>query len=254
MGAVLRQASFLTHSVKFMPPRLYCPQLPTTGAVTLEGGEVHHAKDVLRIAAGEQIELFDGRGLIAQASIVEIRRHELVCEIADSHVEPEPTPRVTLATAVPKGERFDWLVEKATELGVARLIPLQTERSSVDPRDSKLARLRQTIIAACKQSRRAHLMELAEVMPWPRFLETHAKELIVAYPCARPLSEVNCRRAGEMTFAVGPEGGFSPGELAAAEAAGCSFVGLGQHLLRIETAGIVLAGWTIIQKTTESAS
>src|SRR5687767_12139702 len=96
----------------FMPPRLYCPQLPTTGSVLLAGTEVHHAKDVLRIGAGDPVELFDGHGLTAQATISEIRRHEMACEITASHTEAESLPRVTLATAVPKGERFDWLVEK----------------------------------------------------------------------------------------------------------------------------------------------
>lgn len=237
-----------------MPPRLYCPELPTTGVVTLEGGEAHHAKDVLRLTPGAQAELFDGRGLIVAVSIVEVRRHELVCEISASHCEPEPAPRITLATAVPKGERFDWLVEKATELGVARLIPLQTERSTVDPRDSKLTRLRQTVIAACKQSRRAHQMELAGVMTWPKVLAAYGSELIVAHPGGRPLAALNCSLGGEMIFAVGPEGGFSPGEIAVAEATQCRLVGLGQQLLRIETSAIAIAAWTAVQRTADSVS
>jgi 16S rRNA (uracil1498-N3)-methyltransferase len=233
-----------------MYPRLYAPELSTTGRITLAGPEVHHAKDVLRIALGESVELFDGRGRIAAAAIAEIGRHEMVCDIVNCRIEPEPVPRVTLATAVPKGERFDWLVEKATELGIARLIPLQTERSSVDPRESKLARLRQTVVAACKQSRRAHLMELADVMPWQALLETCGTNLIVAHPSGTAVNELAGRLTTDPVFAVGPEGGFSAAELAQADAIGCRLVNLGLQPLRIETAAVVLAGWSALQRQT----
>ena len=90
-----------------------------------------------------------------------------------------------LATAVPKGDRFDWLVEKATELGVERLIPIVTERSVVVPRGSKLDRLRRSIIEASKQCRRARLMELAEPMDWP--------ELVSHFPACDPVPRRSAR-------------------------------------------------------------
>jgi 16S rRNA (uracil1498-N3)-methyltransferase len=226
-----------------MPPRLHCPQLGETGRITLMGGEAHHARDVLRLAMCNPVELFDGTGTVAEAAVVELRRHELICEIASLRREPEPRPRITLATAVPKGERFDWLVEKATELGVSRLVPLETERSTVDPRASKLARLRHTVIAACKQSRRSWLMELADVTSWPQFVQSAGASLVVADPTGEPLQEVAISAANDLAFAIGPEGGFTAQELSLAVSTGGRCISLGRNLLRIETAAVAVAAW-----------
>jgi len=220
----------------------------------LTDAEAHHGKDVLRLSSGAAVELFNGRGLVAEAVVQVVGRRELSCQVLSARTEPEPTPRVTLATAVPKGERFDWLVEKATELGVSRLIPLITERSSVDPRDSKLSRLRQTVIAACKQCRRAHLMELTEATRWQDFLKGAAgHSLFIAHPDGSQHSDIGnlmnpSGDANEVFLLVGPEGGFTAGEIDQATASGGRLVSLGQHLLRIETAGMLLASWVLLSR------
>lgn len=227
-----------------MPPRLHCPSLTSIGPVTLIESEAHHATHVLRHGAGDAVELFNGGGLIGAGVISVVRKHEVECRVTELHQEPKPDRSLTLATAVPKGERFDWLVEKATELGVDRVIPLATARSTVDPRGSKLDRLRQTIIAACKQSRRAWLMELTATKTWPEFLASGFDGAVyVAHPGADgiPMSAISPQR--HVAFAIGPEGGFTQGEIQAALARGARPIHLGANILRIETACIAVAAW-----------
>lgn len=234
------------------PPRFYCPSLVSTGVSELADTEAHHLAHVLRLAVGESVELFNGNGLVGQAIIQQIRKRDVACDVQSVTQEMRPTPEITLGTAVPKGERFDWLIEKATELGVCRLVPLNTTRSTVDPRDSKLDRLRQTVIAACKQSRRAHVMELTPAMSWPQFLEQTGKHpLVVAHPQNSPVCppESGFFSAGKLFLAVGPEGGFTEEEVAAATRQGGRVMPLGEHILRIETAGLALAAWCLVHQT-----
>jgi len=138
----------------------------------MTGPEARHLAVVLRAEPGMPVELFDGRGNRAAARVCAVGADWVDCEILERHTDPaEDLARtVTLATAVPKGERFDWLIEKATELGVTRVIPLVTARSVVNPGDSKLDRLRRTIVEASKQSGRTRLMELSDPQPWRAFL------------------------------------------------------------------------------------
>lgn len=233
------------------PPRFYCPSLVSTGVSELTDTEAHHLAHVLRLTVGEAVELFNGSGLVGHAVVQQIRKRDVACDVQSVTQEPRPTPEITLGTAVPKGDRFDWLVEKATELGISRLVPLNTSRSTVDPRDSKLDRLRQTIIAACKQSRRAHLMELTPVMSWPQFLEQTGKHpLVVAHRQSLPVSppESDFFSTGKLFLAVGPEGGFTDDEIAAAVEQGGRLMHLGEHVLRIETAGLALAAWCLVHQ------
>jgi len=222
--------------------------MTSTGLVQLADPEAHHLSHVLRHAVGDSVELFDGRGMIGQAVIARIRKHDVDCDVTEVRHDPPPEAELTLAMAVPKGERFDWLVEKATELGVRRLVPLRTERSTVDPRDSKLDRLRQTIIAACKQSRRTRLMDLTAVKTWSEFLaESVCGSLLIAHPGenASPLDLIGTER--QYTFAVGPEGGLTAEEVQAATSRGGRLIGLGPNILRIETAGMALAAWSLFR-------
>jgi 16S rRNA (uracil1498-N3)-methyltransferase len=172
-----------------MTSRFFCPSLTECGSVVLDGTEAHHLMHVLRAKPGEIVELFDGAGLVAVAQIASVRRRDVELTILAARREARPAREVILGTAVPKGDRFDWLVEKATELGVTRLVPLVTERSSVDPRDSKLEKLRQTVIAACKQAGRNHLLELSPVTSWSDFVraEMPHRESFVAHPTSEAL-------------------------------------------------------------------
>jgi 16S rRNA (uracil1498-N3)-methyltransferase len=236
-----------------MPDRFYVPDFSTDSeTVRLEGPEAHHLLNVLRGAVGDRVEVFDGRGTSVLAQIIGTQRKaaELrVIEIVSSHAPPR---RLTLATAVPKGERFRWLVEKATELGVATLQPLETARSVVAPRGGKLDKMRQAVVAACKQCGRNDLMAIREPLPWSDFLagaeaaaETTA--LLICSLAGRPLGDV-AESIGErpLIAAVGPEGGFTTEETAAAATAGATAVNLGPSILRTETAALALAAWATV--------
>jgi 16S rRNA (uracil1498-N3)-methyltransferase len=225
--------------------RFYFPPPLSAGQIALMDSESRHLATVLRGAVGDVVEVFDGEGRVAQATVAALEKRAAIVAVDAVHEEPPEPQSLTLATAVPKGERFDWLVEKATELGVTRLVPLITERSTVEPRLSKLDRLRQLVISACKQSGRNRLMEIARLMTWPAFLASLPSErrLIVATPEGVPIPEVLSRHrdASLWCIAIGPEGGWTPGELDGARHEGAEIASVGSHILRIETAALAAA-------------
>lgn len=230
-----------------MLSRFYCPHLPATGMVTLHETESHHLSHVLRQKVGDLVELFSGQGLVANCRITAIHKRDVELEVLASRSDPASQNRLIIATAVPKGDRFDWLIEKATELGVRRVIPLVTLRSVVDPRSGKLDKLRQTVISACKQCGRNHLMEISPVTAWSDFVSEYGPGymLIIADPAGQSLDSAISSEwksaSGPMVITIGPEGGFSDEEVAAAIRQGAHLVQLGRSILRIETAAIALA-------------
>lgn len=228
-----------------MPNRFFLADLPEAGAAVLEDLEAHHLIHVLRASPGDIIELFNGTGLVASAQITSLHKRDAKLQILGSHREESAARQIIVATAVPKGSRFDWLIEKATELGVTRIIPLRTARSVVDPRDSKLEKQRQTVIAACKQSGRNHLLELSPTTTWSDFasrdLEQGASYIAHPGPAARPASPSHWEGKSAIVFAIGPEGGFTNDEVDLAIHHGAIPVSLGPRILRIETAVLALA-------------
>lgn len=225
--------------------RFYCPELqPTTSDLTLAGNEGRHLAVVLRAAPGDRVILFNGRGLQADGTVRRVDSLGVQIEIT-AHLPASAQHRrvVTLATAVPKGDRFDWLVEKATELGVARVVPLVTSRSVVEPRDTRLEKLRRVIVEASKQCGRADLLDLAPLTRVSALLSESFPEgsLWVAHPGGGELPEVAPMWPAAVTFLIGPEGGWTEQEVATAAARGAGVMSLGPRLLRIETAGLALA-------------
>jgi 16S rRNA (uracil1498-N3)-methyltransferase len=229
-----------------MADRFYCPDPPTSGRLVLGPEESRHLARVRRVALGEIVEVFDGRGQGYRAEVLALGKDRAELGIVANTADRAAPVELTLATAVPKGERFDWLVEKATELGVARLVPLRTERSTVDPRAAKLDRLRRVVVEASKQCGRNRLMDLAEPIAWADLLdrgETAANQLL-AHPGGGSILGVDGIAGVPAVLAVGPEGGFTDEELRAARERGWRVVGLGPTILRIETAA--LAGCAVL--------
>lgn len=227
-----------------MTPRFFVPESLDQPQVRLEGGEAHHLLHVLRLGTGDEVIVFDGQGGEAVGRVALISKSAVEVELLERRSLPrETTVPVTLATAVPKGERFDWLVEKATELGVSRLIPLNTERSVVDAGAGKIERLRRSIIAASKQCGRSRLMELAEPLSWNTFVETELPqgETYIADPSGDHCEFSSWHVTKPVILAVGPEGGFTEDELEIAGDAGGRLISLGPRILRIETAAVALA-------------
>ncbi|WP_169979197.1 RsmE family RNA methyltransferase [Tautonia rosea] len=219
--------------------RVYFPGPLVGDLVEVTGPEAHHLTRVRRIGPGDPVQLFDGQGGVARGRVDQSDRNRVEIRIESRDVpRPVPPVQITLATAIPKGDRFDWLIEKSTELGVARIIPLRTNRSVVDPRSTKLDRLRRLVVEACKQSGRDHLLQIETPVSWTEFLETHTQGLrLIAHPEGEAITPCY-GSASEIALAIGPEGGFTVEEIDQGVRLGWKTFGLGPNILRIETAGI----------------
>jgi len=228
-----------------MHPRFFSPQPPVHGRGVILGDEARHLAKVLRLKVGDSVVLFDGRGREWPARVVLISRDRVELETDAPAIDPPPRGiPLTLAVALPKGERQKWLVEKLTELGVHRLVPLETTRGVAEATAAAQARLERVVIEACKQCGRNTLLEVASA----RSLEQLFAELppggsrLIAHPDGMPFAAVTARPfATEVLALVGPEGGFTDAEVAQAEHAGCLWVSLGPQILRVETAAIAIA-------------
>lgn len=232
--------------------RFYFAARIASDVVELTGPEAHHLRHVLRVEVGDSVELFDGRGGHAVGQVETVAKQSVRIRIGRrGHSAPTPTFGVILATAMPKGDRFGWLVEKATELGVTRLIPLITQRSVVAAGSGKLDKLRRTVIEACKQCGRNDLMTIDELARWPdvvsrEFAVPH-RAILIAHPGGEAWSTAGWLGSSEASpqhdvlIAIGPEGGFTGEELELGQRHGARLVNLGPHVLRIETAAIAAA-------------
>ncbi len=227
-----------------MLDRFYCPDPPTDGKLAILGDEARHLARVRRVGVGQVVEIYDGRGSRCRAEVAAIGRDRVDLAVVEAPtLGPKPALTLTLASAFPKGERVDWMVEKATELGVARLVPLATERSVVDPRAAKLDRLRRVVVEASKQSRRDALMELDRPADWPTLVASaRADRRYLAHPGGEPIARASVEPGGSAILAIGPEGGFADAEVHRAVEAGWRVLSLGPTVLRVETAALMASG------------
>jgi 16S rRNA (uracil1498-N3)-methyltransferase len=227
--------------------RLFVPGERLAGEhVTLTGPEHRHVARVLRARPGETMTLFDGAGLEIEAQVVRVDRADTELRLGARRVVAGPAVAITLLSAVPRGPRMDFLVQKTAELGVARIVPVLTERSVARPDAEAGRRARWQKIAqeAARQCGRADVPAVDAPVSLPEALA------LAGLPARRlALFEGEKSRSLRAALAgaapaptallVGPEGGFAPPELAAATAAGFEPVGLGDRILRVETAAIV---------------
>ncbi len=231
----------------------YFTQTPIAGGrAMLAGPEAHHLIHVMRAAPGTKVTLFDGSGFEFSATVEKVGRSEVELVVTGrEELDRELPLELTLAVALPKGDRQKWLVEKVVELGVSRIIPLRTERSVAQPVNKALVRLQRTVVEASKQCGRNRLLEITEPRTWVDLVEQSGDAAcrLVAHPSHRseaaeplPISSAlpTDGRPDAVLLAIGPEGGFSPEEIALATAAGWTCVDLGPRILRIETAALML--------------
>ncbi len=232
-----------------MSRRYHSNLLGDTHQVVLEGPEFHHFSHVARIQAGESVTLFDGLGYEADGVVQKVLKREAWIELGAKRFAPGILPlRVTLATALPKGDREMFLVEKITELGVGELVPLSTKRSVVHPRETG-TRLGRYALEACKQSGRNLLPQIAELTPLAEFLtrcdHRHRWILHPAEPssasCAPGFLPEKLEIGTSLALAIGPEGGFGDEELSQAREAGWKCWSIAGNILRIETAAVYCA-------------
>lgn len=230
-------------------PVFYAPPDRVEGdTIVLPPEEAHHAKQVLRLAVGDAVLVVDGEGLAYRGAIsdLKVKRSALV-QIHDRlRGLGEPMVKLTLAAGLSTAHKFDTIVQKGTELGVTRFVPLVTERSKVtlDPRraSTRVARLAKVALAAMKQCRRSVLPQIGQPISLEDFLsETDRSDsLLMFHPDQKavPLSSMAEDELGpRITALVGPESGFSAGEVVDAVKAGFEVVRLGDRVLRSETAG-----------------
>lgn len=235
-------------------PRFYIPQLSQVSYGALEPSEARHATAVLRMRADDRLVLFDGQGGEALARVVTAARGQLEFEVLERIDSDRELPqRLSLAIALPKGDRQRTLVDAATELGVARLIPLRTARGVAQPTDNALERLQRSVIEASKQCRRNRLMAIDPPQSLEQLAEANESGLrLVAHPYEdagppEPLVQALRGPAGPVTVAIGPEGGFTAAEVQQLVARQWLPVSLGPTILRVEIAAIAaiaqVAGW-----------
>jgi 16S rRNA (uracil1498-N3)-methyltransferase len=210
----------------------------------LRGDEAHHCTRVLRLRPGALIRVFDGQGREAEARIVAEQVREVVLECVEAKQTAAPYCRITLAQGVPKGKTMDWILEKATELGINRVVPLLTRHTVVQCEDGERKRQKwqRVVLEACKQCGQNWMPEVAMPCTLEVFLrDQRPGTMLVAGslgPTARPLLEALERVPEELVLLVGPEGDFSPEEMDLLRGAGCLEASFGPLVLRSETAAI----------------
>jgi 16S rRNA (uracil1498-N3)-methyltransferase len=197
--------------------------------------EAEHVLKVLRGRTGDALDVVDGAGRLFAA---ELRGGKAAVVVEELAAPPGYDFEVTLYQAVPKGGRMDLVVEKATEVGAARIVPLLTERGVVNPREGKVGRWRRVAEAAARQSLRLDVPEVAEPVPFDDALSQAGEDGVLLHNGVG-LQPVEAIVGSTTKLFVGPEGGWSEGELRSAEEAGIGFGSLGPYRLRSETAGIV---------------
>ncbi len=226
--------------------RVLAPGLPAAGgSFELPAGAAAHVARVLRLVAGDALVLFDGAGQEAAATIAEIRGSSVHVNVTVPAVVDRESPlSLTLVQGVSRGERMDLVMQKATELGVARLIPVMTERSVVKLDAAQAAKRLQhwqgVVAAACEQSGRAWLPEVLPPQPLLKWLAQPAKEGEQRF-LLHPGSSTRARDLPALrsaTLLIGPEGGLAPQEREAALLAGFQDLSLGPRILRTETAAL----------------
>jgi 16S rRNA (uracil1498-N3)-methyltransferase len=227
---------FIIHHLKH---RFFIPQLLTTGAViSLAGDELHHAR-VARVQAGEEVEVFDGRGGAWIAVARELPSLELIRPI---EIDREPRVALRLAMAIIALDKFELVLQKATELGVRSVIPLVTERVEVRPERyrGKGERWRKIVFEAVKQSGRSRVPVIEEPVGFADAIVREGTKIIFDMwsAAATPPLSTAAWPPHSITYFIGPEGGWSEAELKLANDHGCTFERLGPRRLRAETAAI----------------
>ncbi|WP_295682606.1 16S rRNA (uracil(1498)-N(3))-methyltransferase [uncultured Nevskia sp.] len=224
--------------------RIHIPVPLTVGAsLDLPDDAARHVAQVLRMKIGEPLTLFNGDSGEYAATITATGRRDVSVSVDRFEpVDRESRLDITLAQCVSKGERMDYTVQKAVELGVTRILPLLSERSVVkldaERWDKKLEHWRGIAVSACEQSGRTRLPEVLPVQKLEAWLASSDQALRLVLAPTESVSLRSLPAATKIALLIGPEGGLSDNEIAAARRAGCVGIGLGPRVLRTETAGV----------------
>jgi len=234
-----------------MISRFHFPgRLPEAGEVALPEALAHHALRVLRLRDGEPMVLFDGEGGEVDARLV-VRGKIGFAQLGERRALDRESPlQVVLVQALASGDKMDWVVQKAVELGVAAIQPVQAERSvlrlSGERADKRIAHWQQVAVSACEQSGRNRIPQVHSLQPLAQWLVSARGERgYVLAPGGGTGFGSEAQPEGAVHVLIGPEGGWTEAELAACDAAGFRRVTLGPRVFRTETAG--LAALAVLQ-------
>jgi 16S rRNA (uracil1498-N3)-methyltransferase len=227
----------------------YSPKPPADGQLVITGSEARHIARVMRHKVGNVIGVVDGAGTEYEVELTEVKTDRVAGRVLGSRTGArEPKHRVTIAQAVLKGDRLSQVCEQATELGVSRVIPMQTARTVGRLSAARLERLRSVALAALKSSTRTVLPRIDAAIGLGALAATTGEfdQALVAYEeeTGPGLEAALKRDAGSVLIVIGPEGGFEPDEIGALKAAGVVSFSLGPRRLRAETAAVAVAAMT----------
>lgn len=244
--------NLMTRRRFYAPPSAFAPDTQT---VTLSADEARHARDVLRLHPGDEVYVFDGAGRESRCEVREFNRDSASLDVLEEvePARPESPLDLTLAIALLKGEKFDLVVQKATELGASRIVPIISARADVRIRTDadakrKVVRWQRIALEAAKQCGRARLMEIEDPNELKALIDRPAEEgelrLMFAERDGISLAEVTRNPVPDFVkvFAlIGPEGGWTGDEIELARARAWKIITLGGRTLRAETAAIAIA-------------
>ncbi len=227
-------------------PRFYCNAKLGPGAqLELPEAAAHHASRVLRLKAGDEARLFNGDGSDYRVELLRVAREGVTVKVIEwTTVSRESPLRVTLAQAISSGDRMDFTLQKAVELGVDAIHPLAAERSVVKLAGERAEKRRDhwqnVVISACEQSGRARVPQVAPptaMLNWLGAMPDFKQKIMLSPDAPQSLHELP-RPAGDICLLIGCEGGFAPAEIKAATSVGFTPVRLGPRVLRTETAAL----------------
>jgi 16S rRNA (uracil1498-N3)-methyltransferase len=234
--------------------RFYLPPGRCQGtSLSLTGREAHHALHVVRVRRGERVVVLDGEGLNCECQVEELARDQLSLKVLEKRLAAALAGQITLVQAIPKGKLFESIIQKATELGAFRIIPLLTERTvaKVNKADAheKVEKWRSVAIEAIKQCGSPWIPQIEAPVTLQEFFS--AKPVVdlalvgslqgdARHPrnCFEAFERQHGRKPKSVLVAVGPEGDFAEEELAALQSAGAQPISLGPLVLRTETAAV----------------
>ncbi len=219
---------------------IYFPE-PFRGDTIRVAGDEHQHLRVSRAMPGEEVDVFDGRGLRWDGEVVRVEKKGAEVRIREATKVPPPSEEIWLAAALVKAAAFELILEKAVELGVTRIIPFRAARSNLRERD-RGTRWHRILVEAAKQSKRYHLPELEPATTLDGMLGWHARSRLFFAEGTEAGLALGRKLEAPVLLAIGPEGGWTNEERVRAADAGFTLVGLGSHILRSETAAIVATG------------
>lgn len=221
----------------------------TDQTIVITGDDVHHIKTVMRFRPGTTIMIADGTGVEYIAEIIEYDVDRVFCRVLETReARGESRTRVTIAQSMPKGDKFEWILQKATELGAKRFLPFSSERTVVklEPKkvDKKVERWQKITKEAAEQAHRGYVPNVEMPISWKQLLqqiESFPGTVWIAYEKGgKSLTTALAQtHVDEIMVLIGPEGGFSAKEVEEAGQAGAITISLGNRILRTETASLL---------------